>query len=84
MTDLRHARLIVSGDALLTLTEAARLIGGREARAWLEAHVPVRYFAGQRRVLWRDVVAAGDAVPPAAQRTAPRRRKTAGPRLADV
>ncbi len=81
MTDLRQARLIVSGDALLTLTEAARLIGGRGARAWLEEHVPMRYVGGgQRRVLWRDVIEASavrqapKAEAPARARRAPLRR----------
>lgn len=83
MTDLRQARLIVSGDALLTVTEAARLIGGREARAWLEAHVPVRYVAGQRRVLWRDVIEASAHRPVEAPRPASRRRAS-GIRLADL
>lgn len=81
MTDLRQARLIVSGDALLTVTEAARLIGGREARAWLEAHVPVRYVAGQRRVLWRDVIEASTHRPHGVSR--PARRRASALRLAD-
>lgn len=74
MTDLRHARLIVSGDALLTVGEAAALIGGREARAWIEAHVPIRYAGTRRVVLWRDVIEA-TAVRAAPQAEAPQRAR---------
>ena len=58
MTDLRHARLVVSRDALLTLPEAARLLGGRDARDWIEAHVPKRYAPRGRSVVWGDVLDA--------------------------
>lgn len=83
---LELARLVVSRDALLTLQAAARLIGGREAKGWIEAHVPVRYVAGQRRVLWADVLAASDRqsgmaeARPVGPSSAPKRRV----RLANV
>lgn len=56
--ELAYLRVVVSRDALLGLGTAARLIGGREARAWIEAHVPIRWVAGQRRILWGDVIDA--------------------------
>lgn len=41
MSDLAHARLVVSRAALLSEREAARLIGGRDALDWLrEAFSP--------------------------------------------
>lgn len=79
--DLAHARLIVSGDALLSVAQAARLVGGRQARAWIEAHVTIRWVAGQRRVLWRDVIAASDAADSASDPTRSRQVRTGGSRL---
>lgn len=78
--DLAHARLVVSGDALLSVSQAATLIGGRGAREWIEAHVRIRWAAGQRRVLWRDVIeATADH-----EVEAPSRRKGGTLRLADL
>jgi hypothetical protein len=46
---------------MLSVTEAARLLGFSEAREWIESHVRVRYMRGHRRVLWGDVIAASEA-----------------------
>jgi len=54
-------RLMVSRDALLPITVAAKLVGGRSARDWLEKNVRIRWIAGQRRVLWADVIAATES-----------------------
>ena len=82
MTELRQARLIVSGDALLTVPEAASLVGGRGAREWLESHVRIRVLAGRRLVLWGDVIRASERTTEgaAAPQPPPRRPKL---RLAD-
>lgn len=83
MSVRRYARLVVRADALLTVQEAAALIGGRGARAWIEQHVPMRYAAGQRRVLWRDVIEATDVVPPGGERPKPKPPRHSKIRIAD-
>ena len=57
---LRFMRMIVSGDALLTLTDAARVLHGRESenRHWIVENVdPVYAPSGKRLYRWADVVA---------------------------
>lgn len=82
MTDLRQARLIVSADALLSVREAARLLGFRGAVEWIERHVSLRRPGGHPRVRWGDVL---EAAPPESEEV-PVRRPKGKPRLrlADV
>lgn len=58
---LEMARLMVSEGALLSPARAAKLLGFRGARQWIEDNVPIRLYAGRPRVRWGDVVAATDA-----------------------
>ena len=51
-------RLLVSNDALLTLTEAAEILDGRAAvnRDWIRTHVdPVRSPNGRDLYQWGDI-----------------------------
>ena len=82
-SELAYQRLVVSPAALLSIGTAARLVGGREARAWVETNVPIRWVAGQRRVLWQDVIDAS-ARTSGLDEPAPPRTTTRRVRLADV
>ena len=75
--DLTQLRVSQGEAALLSLPTAARLLGFRGARAWLEQHVLIRRFGGQQRVLWADVIAATSATPP--EPTTRRRRSARYP-----
>ena len=52
-------RLMVSNDALLTLTEAAEILDGRAVvnRDWIRSYVhPVRSPNGRELYLWGDIL----------------------------
>jgi hypothetical protein len=52
-------RLLVSNDALLTLTEAAEILDGRAVvnRDWIRSYVqPVRSPNGRELYLWGDIL----------------------------
>ncbi len=54
----KEARLRQGEAAVLSVTEAARLIPGREAdvRKWLRAQGLVRYLMGKPVVIWGDIL----------------------------
>lgn len=59
ISELQFLRHTVSSSALLTVTEAARLLGGRNAAQWIRQHVSLRKGAREAPlVLWGDVVSA--------------------------
>lgn len=63
---LRIMRMIVSADALLPLSDAARILHGRESdnRRWIQDYVDaVHSPSGKALYRWADIVAAltGDA-----------------------
>ncbi len=56
----REARLSLGAAAVLSVTEAARLLPGRESecRKWLRTEGLVRFVMGRPVVIWGDVVEA--------------------------
>jgi hypothetical protein len=58
LTDLRQARLTPSPSALLSVPEAARLLGWNGARDWIRHHVPIYHPDGRERVIWSEVLDA--------------------------
>lgn len=70
---LRH---VVSADALLTVSQAARLLPmhDAEARAWLRREGLIRSWEGREVVRWGDVL---DALPAAPRYATPARATTA-------
>jgi len=56
----REARLALGAAAVVSVTEAARLLPGREAdcRKWLRTEGLVRFVMGRPVVVWGDVLEA--------------------------
>ena len=56
----RESRLQLGAAAVLSVTEAARLIPGRESevRKWLRVEGLIRYLMGKPVVIWGEVIDA--------------------------
>lgn len=78
--DRRDARLLVGDGAVLSVTQAAELLGFRDAKAWLRREGLVSEIRlGERvveRVVWRRVLAKLEGAPSETpvQADAPKRR----------
>lgn len=74
--DLTFRRLALGPAALMSLSEAAKLIpmSDSEARAWLRDEGLVRDLRGRSVVIWGDVLDQLRRVP--LKQTSPRRRST--------
>jgi hypothetical protein len=82
MNSKRDRRLALGDGAVLSLSDAAALLPGRDAqvRQWLHDAGVVRRWLGQDVVVWRDVIESlpepdgGDMAPTTSPRMRPKAR----------